>query len=791
MNKNPMLPVCMVLFLTGLASPPCEAAPIRVGVYQNEPKVFVGDDGTFKGIYPDILKSIASKEGWQTQYVPGTWQQCLDRLEKGEIDILVDVAYSKQRAERYDFNKETVLSNWAQVYAQPDSNIQSILDMQGKRVAVVSDGLFYNEFRSLAEKFEIEYVFVELDSFSEVFRAIHEKNADVGLIGHLFGLRQEAKYDVERTPVVFCPVEIRFAVPKGQNRAMVEAIDKHLVDLKKNKQSPYYQSIDKWLGVGKRRIIPAWLKWTLASSGGLLLLFAAICIVLRTQVRAKTTDLSAKNMELSKVNRALAMLSRSNQALIHATEESQLLRDVCRIAVEDGGYQLAWIGFAEQDEEKTVRPVAHEGYKEGYLDTANITWADNEQGRGPTGAAIRTGEPCVARNILTNPDFEPWQSEARKRGYQSSIALPLGTASLAFGALNIYASEPDAFDAEEISLLQELAEDLAYGITSLRLRIEHDRAEEALKKSEKMYRAAIEVAGAVPYYQDYATNKYEFIGEGIKPLTGYSPEEFTPEVWTGMELELVLLGNLKGLPPKQAVAKARGSEGVSWRADYHIRTRDGQERWLSNAAVQVRDEHGQVVGSLGILQDVTERKNLEVQFLQSQKMEAVGQLAGGVAHDFNNLLMVIGGYSDFLMNKLPQDSPMRADLGQIRKAQERAASLTRQLLAFSRRQVLKPQTLNLNTLLDDIHKMLARLIGEDIEVVTLKASDLGLVKVDPGQIEQVLMNLAVNARDAMPQGGKITIETQNVDLDESYTRGHMGAKPGPHVMLAVSDTGVG
>ncbi len=203
-----------------------------------------------------------------------------------------------------------------------------------------------------------------------------------------------------------------------------------------------------------------------------------------------------------------------------------------------------------------------------------------------------------------------------------------------------------------------------------------------------------------------------------------------------------------------------------------------------------RDERNTIFFEL-FAEDVTERRALEQQLRQAQKMEAVGRLAGGIAHDFNNLLMVISGYSEFLLERIGGDPELRAHAQEIANAAGRATSLTRQLLAFSRKQMLAPKIVDLNSVVTENVKMLTRLIGEDIDLVMVPGTDIGAVKADPGQIEQVIMNLAVNARDAMPHGGKLTIETANVTLDAAYARFHAPVKPGDYVMLAISDTGVG
>jgi signal transduction histidine kinase/ActR/RegA family two-component response regulator len=226
-------------------------------------------------------------------------------------------------------------------------------------------------------------------------------------------------------------------------------------------------------------------------------------------------------------------------------------------------------------------------------------------------------------------------------------------------------------------------------------------------------------------------------------------------------------------------------------AEYRFRCRDGTLRWLHDQKRLLRDDRGQPVEIVGSWLDVTERKALEEQYRQAQKMEAIGRLAGGIAHDFNNLLTVVLGYSELALEVLDSEDPLREYVGEINAAGTRGASLTRQLLAFSRRQLLVPRVIDFNVLLDEMGKMLRHLIGEDIDLVVRTAPDLWSVKVDPGQMEQVLMNLVVNSRDAMPRGGMLTIESANVELDQSYLDAHPQAHPGEHIRISVSDTGCG
>jgi len=304
---------------------------------------------------------------------------------------------------------------------------------------------------------------------------------------------------------------------------------------------------------------------------------------------------------------------------------------------------------------------------------------------------------------------------------------------------------------------------------------ERKRVEEELRESQERYKGLVDTAfDGVVIQQDRIIKG---ANRSYAEMFGYSIEE--------------LIGRdvLELIPPEQRdYVRSKIAE------DELVYETLGLKKDGTHINIEVSAKNCLYEGEparLAAVRDITERKKLEEQLRQSQKMEAVGQLAGGIAHDFNNLLTAITGYSDLAMRKLQAEDPLRRNLEEIKKAGDRAAALTRQLLAFSRKQVLQPVVLNINAVLSELEKMLRRLIGEDVDLRTALEPELGSIKADPGQIEQVLMNLVVNARDAMPSGGKLTIETENVYLDEAYARQHTSVTPGHYVMLAVSDTGIG
>jgi PAS domain S-box-containing protein len=408
--------------------------------------------------------------------------------------------------------------------------------------------------------------------------------------------------------------------------------------------------------------------------------------------------------------------------------------------------------------------------------------AERIQGRRVPISDALSGWVAHSRELLSKPDdltdvhhvFAP-----PLREITSGISIPMLTGGRLVGILNFTSARPQRHIAlGQVKALNILASAAASALEGASLL-------DQLRAAEQRYRRLAENAPDIVFrYELHPRRRFDYVSPAVAAVTGYSPEECYAD--PDLPFRIVRPEDQQRL---ETIFKGDFSSGGA--VTLQCVHKNGTLIWIEQRSMSVQDAAGQLVAIEGIARDITERKNLEEQFRQAQKMEAVGQLAGGVAHDFNNLLTAIIGYSDILLNGLGESDPMRPDIFEIKKAGERAATLTSQLLAFSRKQVLQPKVLDLNEAVADMEKILRRLIGEDIDLVTCPDPALGRVKADPGGIEQIILNLAVNARDAMPEGGKLTIETANVELDESYARGHVTVQPGPYVMLAVSDNGIG
>jgi len=502
-----------------------------------------------------------------------------------------------------------------------------------------------------------------------------------------------------------------------------------------------------------------------------LLLFVGIAAIqpwFRTVQRSRD--------ELRRVNSALRTVGACNQALVRATSEASLLQAVCQAIVEVGGYRLAWVAYADGDAAKTVRSVAQAGYEAGYLEALNLTWADAERGRGPTGTAIRTRTVQVVRRIAAQPDFGPWRAEALKRGYQSSIAVPLTLDGAVLGALNVYAAEPDAFQPMEEDLLRELADDLAYGIGARRALERETRTQRVLRATEERLASVVRHAPIVLWTLNPDGVFTLSEGRGLEAL-GLQPGQIV-----GQSVFDTYAGNAEVLADAR---RALAGEAVTSTVEVNQQTFDVQYNPL-------HDDDGSFSGTIGVAMDISDRRRLEEQLRQAQKMEEIGQLSGGIAHDFNNLLSVILLYTQFAKGALEGGEPVDpADLDCVEDAAKKAAAMVTQLLGFSRRADLTLVPTDLGDVVRRLEPLLRRTLPADITIEIVAEAALAEVKADPRAVEQMLLNLATNARDAMPAGGTLRIAVEPATLDDEYASGHPGARPGRYVCIAVSDTGTG
>lgn len=426
---------------------------------------------------------------------------------------------------------------------------------------------------------------------------------------------------------------------------------------------------------------------------------------LREAIRQLEQEISRRQQAeqaLARVQRILQVLSECNRALVHAAEEPALLRRICQVLVETGGYRLAWVGFVEHDGSKTIRPVAQAGYEEGYLDTLDIAWDDSERGRGPTGTAVRTGKPSIARDIFKDPRFAPWRTEAVKRGYASSIALPLKGDQQVFGTLNIYATEPDAFDEEEIGLLSDLAHNLAFGVTALRTRVEREKAEKALRKSEARYRAIVEdqtelicrhLSDTTLTFVNNACCRYfgkkhqELIGRSFLSLV---PEEERERAWS----------HLGSLGPDK-------TEAVF---EHSLQGPDGKMLWLEWKNRMILDHQNRPLELQSVGRDITRRKQMEEALKKSA--EEIKFFAYSVSHDLKSPTVALHGLTERLHKRYKDvlGDKGRSYCEQILKASVHIAALIEQINAYitTKEKPLKIENVDLKEILHTVRSEFSR-----------------------------------------------------------------------------------
>ncbi|HXJ04123.1 MAG TPA: PAS domain S-box protein [Candidatus Acidoferrum sp.] len=410
-----------------------------------------------------------------------------------------------------------------------------------------------------------------------------------------------------------------------------------------------------------------------------------------------------------------------------------------------------------------------------FVDQLDTAPPPQRVGRSCTAFVFRTGSAMLIPQSEFDRLVQHGEVELVGSPSPAWLGVPLKTPTATIGVLVVqhYQNE-SAYDMRDLEFLDSVGGHIA-------LAIERRRSEEALRKSEAVFRLLFSHNPLPTWVMDDDTLQFIQVNDAAVRQYGFTQEEF----------RRMSMFDLRPEEQQTSSEATAGKDAAAARYEGLCKQRKKDGKVIEVEIISHQFDYSGRKVRLVVAQDISERHLLEQQLRQAQKMEAVGRLAGGVAHDFNNLLMVIKGHTELLMDALPPADRMSRKIAQIDRAADRAAALTKQLLAFSRMQVLQPRVLNLNGVVEDMGKLLPRLIGEDVELGIRSAPDLGSIRADASQMEQIIMNLAVNARDAMPTGGRLIIETSNADLDRTYNSTHPIVKPGRYVLLAVSDTGTG
>lgn len=486
------------------------------------------------------------------------------------------------------------------------------------------------------------------------------------------------------------------------------------------------------------------------------------------------TERKRAEEELKRLNRTLRAISNSNQALLHATDEPAFLEEVCRIIKEDCGHAMVWIGSAEDD--KTVRPVAHAGFEESYLETLRVTWGDDELGRGPTGTAIRTGNPCMCRNMMEDPTFVPWRKQATMRGYASSLVIPLMERERALGAITIYSRETDSFSEREVELLTELTGDVEFGIQTLRARAAHSRAEEALHESELRFRSVLDDSRDVIYRMNVQTGRYEYISPSAKTVMGFSREELAE-----MEVEWVLTrvhpDDLAAVQASMARLMTTGKEEM----EYRIHVKDGRYLWLSSYASLVKDDSGKPLYRDGTIRDIPAKKQAEDALLRSEKLASVGRMAATISHEINNPLAAVTNLLFLAQWNQHLPDAVRRNLELADAELKRIAHITQQSLGFYR-ESNAPAIVCVDVVLESAIDLMKSKIKSKGAVIENESEGNLEVNAVAGELRQVFANLLANSLDAIDDGGTVKLRvSKGPDFDD----GHRS------VQVVVADNGKG
>ncbi|WP_163336295.1 transporter substrate-binding domain-containing protein [Desulfopila sp. IMCC35008] len=390
-----LTPICIVLLLLSTVITAWAAKPLRVGVYDNKPLIFTADDGKAAGLFIDILQALATEEGWQLEFEQGHWDSLFEKVAAGEIDLLPVVAFSSERAKFLDFNDETVMANWAEIYSSHAKHLSSLLDLEGKRVAVKMGDIHFKALKELTQKFNVTCRFIETDGYQTIFEMLDTGYLDIGVVNRMFGRANQKKYKTLISPIIFNPIEVRYAAPKDRHRDLLTILDTKLVQYKNHSDSPYYKALEKWLRLEQENTIPKSVQYLIAVILITLSLLCAISMFLRSQVSRQTKSLVKANSELQQEiekNRAVTEELQKYARVVETSPDAIALFDTSHKHLLVNRTYRELVGQSRQElETKTLPDVISQPFFNICLDDHTAACLQGEQSH-VTGIYERPGE---------------------------------------------------------------------------------------------------------------------------------------------------------------------------------------------------------------------------------------------------------------------------------------------------------------------------------------------------------------------------------------------------------------
>ncbi len=901
-NAALVLFVLIISFsLMGSANTP-EPQTIRVGVYENAPKIYTDENGIVTGFWGDLITSIAEEENWQIEWVHCSWDDCLDKLAANEIDLMPDVAWSQARSDLYDFSNETVLVSWSQVYVPAGSEIETILDLEGKTIAALESSVNLNGpegIKDLESKFNVTSTFIELNSYTEVFEALQSNEADAGITNNFFGDLNEQNYDISRTSIIFQPSNIQFAFSKDGELTpyFIDRIDANIKSLKADSGSEYYQALDKYLGqkltTSFVQVIPPWVITLIVVFMGLILFLLFVSLTSKALANRQTAELRASESRIRAIfesipdlifrydaegrfldfhanegnslyakpqdflgktvrdilpadiaeqalekitktivtkenqvfeyqldmngevrdfearysacgenevmtiirdvterrqnetriqllNRLYATLSQINQTIVHVKDRDQLFREICEVAVKFGKFRMAWIGLVDE-EDQLVKPVEFAGEEDGYLSGLQIKYLDAELGCGPTGTSIREGRCIISRDIANDPYMKPWREKALDHGYLASASVPIRQNYKVIGAFSVYASEQLAFDIEEEKLLEEIGQDISFAMDTLQADKEHNQVVEELTKSEERYQTLANIS-PVGIFRTDPDGLTTYVNPTWSKISGLSADEALGNGW----LKAVHPDDRERINNNWGYATEQKSKNT---ADYRFVHPDGSIIWVIGQAVPEMNLNDEIIGYVGTITDITERKQIEDLRLAVEKAQSADKLKSAflatMSHELRTPLNSIIGFTGILLQKLvgPLSEEQEKQLKMVQGSARHLLDLINDVLDIS-----KIEAGEIEIRMEKV--IFGEIVQKSIEKVQPLADKKGLRLIvdlypstvefftDRRRLEQVLINLLSNAIK-FTEHGEVNVESrvENKKLITNVRDCGIGIKP--------------